>query len=135
MFYNYILQAGIDSDKLTIALEPEAAAIYVKHLPVERRLDGEAGDVFKTFAPGSKYIVVDAGGMRTHMRKWEIYIHNSCILYLLFIAFLEILFFRQKCTQCKFNAINDCFVFSISEEIENNQRFGLKSYPTPNHGR
>ena len=48
---------------LTIALEPEAAAIFVKHLPVDRRFDGEGGDLFKTFAPGSKYIVVDAGGM------------------------------------------------------------------------
>nr|XP_022296996.1 heat shock 70 kDa protein 12A-like [Crassostrea virginica]XP_022296997.1 heat shock 70 kDa protein 12A-like [Crassostrea virginica] len=56
------VEAGIDSNMLTIALEPEAAAIFVKHLPVDRRLDGEGGDLFKTFAPGSKYIVVDAGG-------------------------------------------------------------------------
>lgn len=48
---------------MTIALEPEAAAFYVKHLPLEKRLDGEAGDLFKTFDAGSKYIVVDAGGM------------------------------------------------------------------------
>ena len=61
--YDHILQAGIDSNMLTIALEPEAAAIYVKHLPVDRRLDGEGGDLFRTFAPGYKYIVVDAGGM------------------------------------------------------------------------
>lgn len=47
---------------LTIALEPEAAAIFVKHLPVERRLDGHEGDMLQTFAPGSKYIVLDAGG-------------------------------------------------------------------------
>ena len=66
MFYNHILQAGIDSDKLTIALEPEAAAIYVKHLPVDRRSKGKAGDVFKTFSPGSEYIVVNAGGMHVH---------------------------------------------------------------------
>lgn len=47
---------------LTIALEPEAAALYVKHLPVERSVDGKKGDVFQTFSSGSKYIVVDAGG-------------------------------------------------------------------------
>lgn len=47
---------------LTIVLEPKAAATFVKHLPVERRVDGQEGDVFKTFAPGTKYIVVDAGG-------------------------------------------------------------------------
>ena len=63
---------------LTIALEPEAAAIFVKHLPVDRRLDGEGGDLFKTFAPGSKYIVVDAGGMcariwlRQGVRHWPL---------------------------------------------------------------
>ncbi|XP_056000508.1 heat shock 70 kDa protein 12A-like [Ostrea edulis] len=56
------VQAGIDSKMLTIALEPEAAALFVKHVPVERRVDGKAGDGFQTFSPGSKYIVVDAGG-------------------------------------------------------------------------
>nr|XP_022297405.1 heat shock 70 kDa protein 12A-like [Crassostrea virginica] len=56
------VEAGIDSEILTIALEPEAAAMYVKHLPVERRLEGEGGDLLRTFVPGSKYIVVDAGG-------------------------------------------------------------------------
>ena len=53
---------------LTIALEPEAAAIFFKHLPVDRRLYGEGGDLFKTFAPDSKYIIVDAGGM--YARIW-----------------------------------------------------------------
>lgn len=48
---------------LTIALEPEAAALYVKHLPVEGRVDSIEGDVFQTYSPGSKYIVVDAGGL------------------------------------------------------------------------
>lgn len=56
------VEAGIDSEMLTIALEPEAAALYVKHLPVERRVGGQEGDEFQTFSSGSKYIVVDAGG-------------------------------------------------------------------------
>lgn len=59
----YLSQAGIDTKMLTIALEPEAAALYVKHLHVERRVDGKQGDVFQTFSSGSKYIVVDAGGL------------------------------------------------------------------------
>lgn len=46
--------------------------MYVKHLPVERRLEGEVGDVFKTFSPGSKYIVVDAGGMHVYIDKMGI---------------------------------------------------------------
>ena len=48
---------------LTIALEPEAAALYVKHLPVERRVCEDECEDYATFAPGSKYIVVDVGGM------------------------------------------------------------------------
>nr|XP_022299846.1 heat shock 70 kDa protein 12A-like [Crassostrea virginica] len=56
------VQAGIDTNSLTIALEPEAAALFVKHLSVDRQLHGKCGDLIRTFAPGSKYIVVDAGG-------------------------------------------------------------------------
>uniref|UniRef100_K1QN76 Heat shock 70 kDa protein 12A n=1 Tax=Magallana gigas TaxID=29159 RepID=K1QN76_MAGGI len=56
------MEAGIDSDMLTIALEPEAAALYVKHLPVERRVCEDECEDYGTFAPGSKYIVVDVGG-------------------------------------------------------------------------
>lgn len=59
---SFVTQAEIDSDMLTIALEPEAAALYVKYLPVERRVDGNDKEVLQAFAPGSKYIVVDAGG-------------------------------------------------------------------------
>lgn len=53
----------MDNDMLTIALEPEAAALYVKHLPLERNVDGKKGDAFQTFSPGSKYIILDAGGL------------------------------------------------------------------------
>lgn len=48
---------------LTIALEPEAAALHVKLLPVERRICENENEDFETFAPGSNYIVVDVGGM------------------------------------------------------------------------
>ncbi|WAR17779.1 hypothetical protein MAR_032373 [Mya arenaria] len=51
--------AGISSVKLTIALEPEAAAIYCRFLAAERS-DNE--DSLSTFKPGSKVVVVDAGG-------------------------------------------------------------------------
>lgn len=60
---SFVTQAGIDTEMLTIALEPEAAAMYVKHIPLERSVDGKKGDVFQTFSSGSKYIVVDAGGL------------------------------------------------------------------------
>ncbi|XP_033743088.1 heat shock 70 kDa protein 12B-like isoform X2 [Pecten maximus] len=50
--------AGIRGDHLMIALEPEAASLYCKYLPLE--LKGEGG--LQSFTPGSKYIVLDAGG-------------------------------------------------------------------------
>lgn len=67
---------------LTIALEPEVAANYIKHLPVEKRVDGKEGDVFQTFSPVSKYIVVDAGGLlciicNTIIDKTIQMIHNN----------------------------------------------------------
>lgn len=48
---------------LMIALEPEAAALCVKHLPVEKRVCENENEDLETFAPGSKYIVVDVGGI------------------------------------------------------------------------
>jgi len=38
-------------------LEPEAASLYCKHLPVEKR----SGVGFEAFQAGSKYLVLDAG--------------------------------------------------------------------------
>ncbi|WAR27206.1 HS12A-like protein [Mya arenaria] len=52
-------QAGISSDKLIIALEPEAAAIYCRFLPME--ISGQGGSL-STLETGSKVLVVDAGG-------------------------------------------------------------------------
>ena len=42
-----------------IALEPEAASIYCQHLPVEKL---EGSNSISAFQPGSKYLVLDAGG-------------------------------------------------------------------------
>lgn len=55
-------KAGIDSEMLTLALEPEAAALYVKYIPVEKRVDKSNEGVLEVFRPGTKYIIVDAGG-------------------------------------------------------------------------
>ncbi|XP_052781386.1 heat shock 70 kDa protein 12A-like [Mya arenaria] len=51
--------AEISSDKLILALEPEAAAIYCRHIPAKKA--GEDGSL-STFETGSKFLVVDAGG-------------------------------------------------------------------------
>jgi len=48
---------------LKIALEPEAASLYCQKLPIER-LQG-AGKGFSMTKAGTKYMVVDLGGMYT----------------------------------------------------------------------
>ncbi|XP_062593107.1 heat shock 70 kDa protein 12A-like [Saccostrea cucullata] len=53
-------QAGIDKDKLRIALEPEAASIWCKHLPVAKLK--ESNNRIDSFQVDSKYLVLDAGG-------------------------------------------------------------------------
>ncbi|XP_052778678.1 heat shock 70 kDa protein 12A-like [Mya arenaria] len=52
-------EAGIESDMLTIALEPEAASLFCRHLPVEK-----SGNQFSlaSLRTGSQYLVLDAGG-------------------------------------------------------------------------
>ncbi|WAR26707.1 HS12A-like protein [Mya arenaria] len=56
---NFVFSAGISSDKLVIALEPEAAAVYCRFLPMENS-DQEGS--LSTLKTGSKVLVVDAGG-------------------------------------------------------------------------
>lgn len=43
-----------------IALEPEAASLFCKYLPIEK-LQGSEGGI-GAFKPGSRYLVLDAGG-------------------------------------------------------------------------
>ena len=57
----FYLKAGISGDKLTIALEPEAASLYCRHLPVEKCGKDKAS--LSTFGPGKRYLVLDAGGI------------------------------------------------------------------------
>ncbi|XP_052794098.1 heat shock 70 kDa protein 12A-like [Mya arenaria] len=54
-------KAGIASDNLSIALEPEAASLFCRHLPIQQ-FSGNCGKSLKTFDVGSKYMVLDAGG-------------------------------------------------------------------------
>ncbi|XP_052279264.1 heat shock 70 kDa protein 12B-like isoform X2 [Dreissena polymorpha] len=50
-------KAGIDGQALLLALEPEAASMCCKYLPVERMETR-----IECFSPRSKYLVLDAGG-------------------------------------------------------------------------
>ncbi|OPL33181.1 hypothetical protein AM593_07742, partial [Mytilus galloprovincialis] len=51
--------AGISSNRLRIALEPEAASIYCQHLPTKKL---EGAKEFAVATVGTKYMVVDLGG-------------------------------------------------------------------------
>lgn len=46
-------------DQLTVALEPEAASIYCRRLPAEKLM---GANMAHPLQPGSKYLVLDAGG-------------------------------------------------------------------------
>ncbi|XP_060588445.1 heat shock 70 kDa protein 12A-like [Ruditapes philippinarum] len=48
-------------ESLTLCLEPEAAFIYCRHLPMSKCTKQEVTSISQ-FSPGTKYIVLDAGG-------------------------------------------------------------------------
>jgi hypothetical protein len=54
-------KAGIDPELLTLAYEPEAAAIYCKDLTFQRK-EGAEGSNLKSFEPGQQFLVLDCGG-------------------------------------------------------------------------
>ncbi|KAL3878942.1 hypothetical protein ACJMK2_031266 [Sinanodonta woodiana] len=55
------VQAGISNEQLLIALEPEAASLYCRHIPLELKESGGTSSIVP-LSPGTRYIVVDAGG-------------------------------------------------------------------------
>ncbi|KAH3833639.1 gamma-aminobutyric acid receptor subunit alpha-6-like isoform X2 [Dreissena polymorpha] len=62
-------KAEISADKLSLALEPEAASVYCRHLHVQK--DGESS--LSTLKAGKTYLVLDAGGGTI-----DITIHQVC---------------------------------------------------------
>ncbi|XP_052780577.1 heat shock 70 kDa protein 12B-like [Mya arenaria] len=54
-------EAGIAGDKLMIALEPEAASVFCRHLPVDTTSSAVTTSL-ASFKAGTKYLVLDAGG-------------------------------------------------------------------------
>ncbi|XP_069123377.1 heat shock 70 kDa protein 12A-like [Argopecten irradians] len=55
------VKAGIDKDKLMLALEPEAAALYCRYLPCTSGGKDE-NDILSFLHYGGRYMVVDIGG-------------------------------------------------------------------------
>lgn len=56
-----VFQAGIPNGQLSLALEPESAAIFCKEQALNK-VGGVDGIYLRAFDPGQKYIVVDCGG-------------------------------------------------------------------------
>ncbi|XP_062620275.1 heat shock 70 kDa protein 12A-like [Saccostrea cucullata] len=66
------VRAGIAGDQLLIALEPEVASLYCKHLPVDK-LQHEVGvQGFEAFSKGSKYLVLDCGGLNVDITVYKV---------------------------------------------------------------
>ena len=97
-FYCFYLQAGISADKLMLALEPEAASLYCRHLPVQ--IDGESS--LSTFHAGQKYLVLDAGGTYVLIPLLIFGILKAILFSLRYIhdlygTYLKVLFDREIC--------------------------------------
>ncbi|XP_060582885.1 heat shock 70 kDa protein 12A-like [Ruditapes philippinarum] len=70
-------KAGIDDRKLRIALEPEAASIFCRHLSVEKRID-TTNVCIASFPAGTRYMVLDAGGGTIDTTVHEVQ-HNGTV--------------------------------------------------------
>ncbi|XP_060566338.1 heat shock 70 kDa protein 12A-like [Ruditapes philippinarum] len=60
-------KAGIDTENLTIALEPEAASLYCRHIPTTR-----SDNSLSQLRPGNTYLILDAGGGTVDITVHEI---------------------------------------------------------------
>ena len=64
-------QAGmikhIDSSQLLICLEPEAASIYCRQIKLDEFALGNDEQLCMLQKPGTKIMIVDAGGNNTHI--------------------------------------------------------------------
>ncbi|XP_052790419.1 heat shock 70 kDa protein 12A-like [Mya arenaria] len=69
-------KAGIGKGKLTLALEPEAASLYCRHLPVNKNV-GHSDASLYSFPEGTKYMVLDAGGGTVDITVHEIVSENT----------------------------------------------------------
>lgn len=68
-FYKY-LKAGIPDDLLTLAYEPEAAALCCKEMVVQRS-QGLENCNLESFSVGQKFIVLDCGGKNKKLLFFE----------------------------------------------------------------
>lgn len=67
--------AGIQSERLCIALEPEAAALYCQHK--QRMIDEYAGKSIARIRQGSNYLLIDIGGGTVDIVAHKKLIHDK----------------------------------------------------------
>ena len=66
-----------NNDDLKIALEPEAASLYVRFLQV-KKTEREDGHVYaQSFQSGNRYMVIDAGG-NVHRVSKNVDLFSNC---------------------------------------------------------
>ncbi|XP_060582437.1 heat shock 70 kDa protein 12B-like [Ruditapes philippinarum] len=70
------VQAGLVTNKLTIALEPETASIFCRHLSVHTAISGGNTSIAK-MPVGCRYMVLDAGGGTIDITVHEVVSENS----------------------------------------------------------
>ncbi|XP_053400259.1 heat shock 70 kDa protein 12A-like isoform X2 [Mercenaria mercenaria] len=69
-------KAGIKKEQLTIALEPEAASMYCRHVPVDTAVDADDVTIAQ-FPEGTKYMILDAGGGTIDITVHEVQDENT----------------------------------------------------------
>ncbi|KAK3100734.1 hypothetical protein FSP39_024387 [Pinctada imbricata] len=69
-------EAGILMHNLSLALEPEAAALYCKVLPMERLEQGSSSNL-SAFKPGMRYMILDLGGGTVDVTVQEVLEDNN----------------------------------------------------------
>lgn len=65
------INAEIHTDKLSLSLEPEAASLFCRYLPVERVAGVDRSEI-RSFSIGDKYMILDCGGGTVDMTVHEI---------------------------------------------------------------
>ncbi|VDI57968.1 Hypothetical predicted protein [Mytilus galloprovincialis] len=71
-------EAGILGDQFTLVFEPEAASVCARFLQVDKTENDQHTIILKTFQPGTKLLVVDAGGGTVDISAQEV-LPDNCL--------------------------------------------------------
>lgn len=76
------LQAGLDATTVSLALEPEAASMYCRKVPVTISTSKDGAKQIASLQTGSKYLVVDLGGKQVTYYIVEMIVVQFIVFYL-----------------------------------------------------